>query len=115
MQDIVLRREAIPVTTCHLYGNMLNFYKGDGLFLSSSDAFFNQNFFDFYSDTRSTSAFYPPFSGTPVEEYTVLEDGTKIEFKLPNNLSVGFYDVIFCNEAGYSKLSEKKGRIKIIL
>lgn len=115
MQDIVIRKEILPVTTCHLYGSMLNFYKGSGLYLSSSNAFFNQSFLDFYSSTRSTSAFYPAFSGMPIEEYIVLEDGTKIEFKLPQYLSTGYYDVIFCNEAGYVKLSDKKGKIKIIL
>lgn len=90
---------------------MLSYFTGDGLYLSGSAEGFNNNHFDFYSKTKSLSSFYPPFSGAPVE-YEALSNNV-IRCKLPHDIPVGDYDLIFCNPAGYVKASSIKTFFKL--
>jgi len=115
IQYITIKRENLPSIKASLQGTMLNFYTGAGLYLSGSSSDFNQEFLDFYSTIKSVSSYYPPFSATPIEKYTVTEEGNRLEFFLPTNLPVGDFDIIFCNQAGYAKISDEKKILKIIL
>jgi hypothetical protein len=83
-------------------GDMFNYITGDGLYLSGSTEF-NTQFLDLYSKVKNVSAFYQPFSGTPVD-FIVLNNNT-LQFTIPPNILPGNYDIIFCNPAGYAKAS----------
>ena len=81
-----------------LYGDMFNYTKGNGVYLSGGTT--GSQYVDLYSDETSLSSTYTPFSGMPISYVTV--NNNEINFKLPENLSVGDYVVIFCNPAGYT-------------
>ncbi len=93
----------IKYATIVLWGDMFNYFIGDGLYLSGNNNY-NISYLDFYSNVKNLSSYYPPFSGTPVK-YSLITP-SKIEFKLPENLIKGDYDIIFCNQAGYYKASK---------
>lgn len=93
---------------------MLNFFTGAGLYLSGNSIGSNQEFLNFYSNTKSVSSFYPSFSATSVEDYTVFDEGSTLEFYLPETLLKGDYNIIFCNEAGYAKSSDEGYIVKVI-
>lgn len=77
---------------------MLEYVKGNGLYLSGGST--GSQYVDLYSDEKSLSSIYTPFSGIPISYTTVSNN--EINFKLPENLSVGNYVIIFCNPAGYT-------------
>ena len=95
-----------------LWGDMFSFFIGEGLYLSGNNNY-NTKYLDFYSNVKNLSSYYPPFSGTPVR-YTLVSP-TKIEFKLPNDLIKGDYDIIFCNQAGYYKASNDERFFKLTI
>jgi hypothetical protein len=93
-------------------GDMLRYTIGNGLYLSGSNLIFNKEYLNFYSDQKNLSAYYPPFSGTPVENYNTI-DNNALEFNLPNDIVEGEYKIIFCNPAGYDIASKNKTPIII--
>jgi hypothetical protein len=86
---------------------MLKYTIGNGLYLSGSNSTFNTQFLDFYSNQKNLSAYYPAFSGTPVDNYKVI-DNNSLEFNLPDTMVVGDYKIIVCNPAGYDIASKNK-------
>ena len=87
-----------------ILGRMFRYISGNGLFLSGTKITNNTQYIDLYSDIRLVSAANVPFSGIPLTKYEILGDNT-INFYLPNNLTPGNYDLVFCGPAGYDKLS----------
>jgi T4-like virus Myoviridae tail sheath stabiliser len=58
-----------------------------------------------FSNSPKLSALYPSLSGlTPPTSYTVYNDN-RIQVVYPASTSLGFFDVIVLNDAGYSKLT----------
>ena len=98
----------LPSTMVTIYGDMFQYKTLNGLYLSSSNA--SMPFLttlDLYSNVKSISGRYPAITVFPVEEYNVVENYI-LQFKLPANLSVGNYDIIYFNDAGYFKASSTK-------
>jgi len=89
---------------------MFQYTSLNGLYLSSSNASMNQMELNLYTEIKSISARYPSVSGFPVYEYDVLDDGTLLQFRLPENLLVGNYDILYFNGAGYTKASKNTKR-----
>ena len=85
---------------------MFQFKTLNGLYLSSSNIAMSSTPLNLYSNVRSISARYPTVYGFPVLEYDVLDAGNILEFKLPENLLVGNYDILYFNGAGYYKASQ---------
>lgn len=83
---------------------MFKFIAGNGLYLSGVKTTTRTKYVDLYSDIRLVSASNLPFSGIAIEKYTIKNDNM-IELYLPEYLSAGIYDIIFCGPAGYDKLS----------
>ena len=100
---ILVKDIAAPRYKITLRGDMFKYTIGNGLYLSGSNSTFNTEFLDFYSKHKNLSAFYPGFSGTPID-FSVLSNN-QLEFNLPRNIVDGSYDIIFCNPAGYVKAS----------
>lgn len=79
------------------------------IFLSSGDVIFpSLTSINRFTTSRKVSAICPPFSGYEITSYTVL-DKNRINFTVNTNYcaSTGLIDVIFYNQAGYTKLSDK--------
>lgn len=105
----LVARENLKNAYITILGDMLGYYIEDGLYitgLSGNSLQYNERLLDFFSTTKSISAYYPAFSGTPVK-YEV-SDNKQIRCKLPEDLVDGDYDFIFCNPAGYTKASKLK-------
>lgn len=107
MQDkvLVVKQKDAEFTKIILEGDMFKYATGDGIYLSGNN--FNSKKVDLYSNVKSLSTHYVAFSGIPVEEFNVV-NSNYLEFYLPKNLPIGFYDIIFCNPAGYYKASNSK-------
>jgi hypothetical protein len=100
---LVIKDINLNTANISIFGDMLSYFKGDGLYLSGNSYFLNFAEYDFFSGIKNLSAFYPPFSGRPVP-YNIINNN-QIRFKVPNDLPAGEYDIIFCNPAGYVKAS----------
>lgn len=100
-----IKQEYLYNTKVTIFGDNFNYIRGNGLYLSGS-TFFTE-FVDLYSQERLLSSNNVPFSGIPINEFSILNNNT-IEFNLPTNLIPGEYDVIFCNPAGQIKASNNK-------
>jgi len=77
-----------------------------GVYLSASDInmFDNLYYINTFSNIKNLSADNPPFSGVIVPIFIYKEN--YIAFNLPQiPKTVGFFDVIVENEAGYAKLT----------
>jgi hypothetical protein len=80
-------------------------YKVQGCFLSASTTSSLASSFDFYSNIKSISSKFHPFTAIPIDEYTVINNNIlQINFPIIN-LSACNVDFIFTNPAGYSKAS----------
>lgn len=90
-----------------IYGDMFNYKTLNGLYLSSSNTLMSSVDLDLYSNVKSISGRYPPVSVFPIYEYEVIENYI-LEFKLPQNLLEGNYDILYFNDAGYYKASSSK-------
>lgn len=112
LKQVTILTRNLSTTPLLLYGDMFKYVAGYGLYLSGSQINEHYKYADFYSSIKSVSAANPPFSGMPVENYKVTNNNT-LEFYLPIYLSAGGYDVIFCNPAGYFKLSSKTDTLPI--
>jgi hypothetical protein len=97
---VIVKKIDVPYTTVTLNGVFLKYLTGNGLYLSSNNTNFNLSSYDLYSNIRLVSSVNPPFYGTPVSKFTVIRD-SEIVFDLPDDLPVGFYDIVYCNPAGY--------------
>ena len=86
---------------------MFNYKTLNGLYLSSSNTLMSSVDLDLYSNVKSISGRYPPVSVFPIYEYEVIENYI-LEFKLPQNLLEGNYDILYFNDAGYYKASSSK-------
>lgn len=87
-------------------GNMFNYKTAAGLYLSSNKFDGTQEACSFYALVKSTSASNPPFSGYPVS-YTTYTNNT-ISFVVPAFNRPQLLDIIYCNDAGYTKSSDWK-------
>jgi hypothetical protein len=90
-----------------IYGDMFNYKTLNGLYLSSSNMLMSSIKLDLYSNVKSISARYPSVSAFPIYDYDVIENYI-LEFKLPQNLLEGNYDILYFNDAGYYKASNSK-------
>jgi hypothetical protein len=90
-----------------IYGDMFNYKTLNGLYLSSSNMLMSSIKLDLYSNVKSISARYPSVSAFPIYNYDVIENYI-LEFKLPQNLLEGNYDILYFNDAGYYKASNSK-------
>jgi hypothetical protein len=95
-----------------IYGDMFKKIASNGVYVSGSSSFFNMSGFDFYSNIRLVSAANPPFRGYPVEDYEIIS-AEVLNIRLPSNLPIGKYEIIFCNEAGYTT-SRKQNKLPLI-
>ena len=86
---------------------MFNYKTLNGLYLSSSNMLMSSIKLDLYSNVKSISARYPSVSAFPIYDYDVIENYI-LEFKLPQNLLEGNYDILYFNDAGYYKASNSK-------
>jgi len=89
---------------------MFQYTSLNGLYLSSNNPLISSIELDLYTNIKSISARYPAVSGFPVYEYDVLDDGTLLQFRLPENLLVGNYDILYFNGAGYAMASKNTKR-----
>jgi hypothetical protein len=110
---IIIAQNLLGRATVTLYGDMFQYYTDRGLYLSGNSPSFSGNNYDFYSKIRSLSANFKPFTGRPIE-YSVINEN-EIQFKLPDDIPLGDYDVIFCNPAGYAKASNTRNFDKITI
>jgi len=97
-----------------MYGDMFKFKIGNGLYLSGTQTYSTTEYLDLYNDVKLVSAANPPFYGIPVTNFKVINNN-EISFYLPEYLKVGNYDVIYCNPAGYFKMSDKLKNIPLIV
>jgi hypothetical protein len=87
-------------------GDMFSYITGNGLYLSANVINPILSSFDFYSETKSLSTKFPPFTGYPIQEYEIFNNNV-LKFNMPNTSLTGCnVDFIFCNEAGYAKASQ---------
>jgi len=103
-----------------LKGENFQFSTLNGLYLSSTNYLLSTLELDLFTNIKSLSSKFPKISAFPVNEYEVYKVkinhyekfGTKerydIKFRLPSELLDGNYDIIFINNAGYSKASNFK-------
>lgn len=83
---------------------MFKYISGNGFYLSSNKLEEYSQLVDLYSNIRLVSAANPSFYGVPIQRYKIISNNA-ISFYLPDFLSAGNYDLIFCGPAGYDKLS----------
>ena len=91
-----------------IHGDMFQYVTLNGLYLSSSNTSISSVELDLYTHIKSISARYPAVNVFPVQEYDVLEGGTVLQFRMPENLPKGNYDILYFNGAGYEKASKNK-------
>jgi len=91
----------------YMEGDMFNFSTGNGLYLSSNKFNGTEVYCDFYSKVKSVSAQNPPFSGYPVNSYSVYTNNT-MSFVLSGFSQPQLIDVIYANDAGYRLASTSK-------
>ena len=91
-----------------IHGDMFQYVTLNGLYLSSSNTTIPTSSLNLYSHIKSISARYPAVNVFPVQEYDVLEGGTVLQFRMPQNLPKGNYDILYFNGAGYEKASKNK-------
>lgn len=91
-----------------IYGDMFQYVTLNGLYLSSSNTTIPTSSLNLYSHIKSISGRYPAVDVFPVYEYDVLNGGTILQFKMPDNLPKGNYDILYFNGAGYKKASDIK-------
>jgi len=95
-------------TNVTIRGDMFQFTTLNGLYLSSNNPSMSSIELDLYTEIKSISARYPSVYGFPVYEYDVLDNGMLLQFRLPENLLAGNYDILYFNGAGYAKASNTK-------
>jgi hypothetical protein len=91
-----------------IHGDMFQYVTLNGLYLSSSNTTIPTSSLNLYSHIKSISGRYPAVDVFPVYEYDVLNGGTVLQFKMPDNLPKGNYDILYFNGAGYKKASDIK-------
>lgn len=100
--------ENLSSTLVTIYGDMFNYKTLNGLYLSSSNTNIDSlTTLNLYSNVKSISAKYPPITVFSVEKFDIVENYI-IQFKLPENLLIGNYDILYLNDAGYYKASKSK-------
>lgn len=90
-----------------VYGDRFDNIVANGLYLSSNSFDGGQGYYDFYSNTRSVSAFNPPFSGYAVNIFQTI-NSQSIVFTLSALNKPQKIDIIYANEAGYALASKSK-------
>ena len=95
-------------TLVTIYGDMFQYVTLNGLYLSSSNTTIPTSSLNLYSHIKSISGRYPTVDVFPVYVYDVLDSGTILQFKMPDNLPSGNYDILYFNGAGYKKASDIK-------
>jgi hypothetical protein len=77
-----------------IHGDMFQYVTLNGLYLSSSNTTIPTSSLNLYSHIKSISGRYPAVDVFPVYEYDVLNGGTVLQFKMPDNLPKGNYDIL---------------------
>ena len=126
--SFTIQTKNLSSTRVTIYGDMFKFKTLNGLYLSSSNVGMSSIKLDLYSNVKSISARYPaidvlsvynyslinnenindfdiPINLFPVYTYELFDSGKAIQFKLPEDLLIGNYDIIYFNGAGYYKAS----------
>ena len=114
LNKLKLNLRDLTATELIFYGDMLRYKAGKGLYLSGTNVYNTTEWVNLYSDIKLVSAANLPFSGTPVPEFEIINNNV-VKFTLPNFLLSGYYDVIFCNPAGYFKMSSSVKGVPIII
>jgi len=105
---ITLLKSELYSYNIEIYGDMFKKIASNGVYISGSSEFFAMSTFDFYSNTRLVSSTNPPFKGSPLINFKIVNINT-LNIRLPD-LPVGYYELIFCNEAGYTT-SRKQNKL----
>ena len=108
--SFTVKTQNLSSTNVTINGDMFQFTTLNGLYLSSNNPSMSSIELDLYTEIKSISARYPAVYGFPVYEYDVLDDGMLLQFRLPENLLVGNYDILYFNGAGYAKASKNTKR-----
>jgi len=90
-------------TFIKMFGENFNFSTLNGLYLSTNNVEMSSILLNIFTNIKSISSKFAPIEIFPVETYTY--DNGKVSFYLPSNLLIGNYDVVYINNAGYSKAS----------
>ena len=105
-----VKTQNLSSTNVTIRGDMFQFTTLNGLYLSSNNPSMSSIELDLYTEIKSISARYPAVYGFPVYEYDVLDNGMLLQFRLPENLLDGNYDILYFNGAGYAKASKNTKR-----
>jgi len=108
---ITLLQKELSTYNIEIYGDMFKKIASNGIYISGSSNFFPMSTFNFYSNIRLVSAANPPFRGVPVLDYEIVNINV-LNIRLPY-LPVGYYELIFCNEAGYTT-SRKQNKLPFL-
>lgn len=103
-----LDTQNLSSTLVTIHGDMFQYVTLNGLYLSSSNTTIPTSSLNLYSHIKSISGRYPAVDVFPVYDYDVLNGGTVLQFKMPDNLPSGNYDILYFNGAGYKKASDIK-------
>lgn len=90
-------------TFIKIFGENFNFSTLNGLYLSTNNAEMSSIVLNIFTNIKSISSKFAPIQVFPVESYEYY-DGV-VSFYLPYNLLIGNYDIVYVNNAGYSKAS----------
>lgn len=95
-------------TNVTIYGDMFNYKTLNGLYLSSNNPEVSSYELNLYTQIKSISGIYAPVNVFPILEYDIIDGGTILQFRLPHDLLIGNYDILYFNDAGYYKASNTK-------
>lgn len=98
-------------TYVYVQGYSLNWTKYILLSTSNTNSFYNQPEYNLFSNSQRLSSIFPAVSGFLYTNY-VIKSQNELVVNVAGLSGDGNYDVIFLNEAGYSKLSDNNALIK---
>lgn len=99
-----------PLTAVYIAVMGYNYDLVTHVFLSSCELTFPSLTSIEYTHLSRVSAICPPFSGYRIDSYTV-SDKNRINIQVDRTMFTGLsgqIDIIFANQAGYTKLSDKE-------
>jgi hypothetical protein len=103
-----IAKRNLSSTIVTIYGDMFNYKTLNGLYLSSNNPEVSSYDLNLYTKIKSISGRYPSVSVFPILNYDIIDGGTILQFRLPENLLIGNYDILYFNDAGYYKASNTK-------
>ena len=106
--SFIIATRNLSSTNVTVYGDMFNYKTLNGLYLSSNNPEVSSYELNLYTKIKSISGRYPSVSVFPILKYDIIEGGTILQFRLPHDLKIGNYDILYFNDAGYYKASNTK-------